>query len=195
MYPVGYFSNSTLQCLFNLPAFNTYFLSGKYQNDMRGYCKVADSYAKLLNLVRNTVSTSESPSTLKSAVASRNYQFGGYKQQDANEFLVCLLEFMGEDLKLDYKSAYRPAGSSTILERVRALLLRARSAGKSTWRETTPTSTRFLGGSTSRPSPAVAATRFLTGSTPSGIFSWPSARIGLWMTWSICSKSSQKERS
>ena len=106
-----------MQCLFNLPAFNGYFLSGKYQTDGKGFYRVAEAYAKLISLIRNTVSRSENPSTLKSAVAGRNYQFGGYKQQDANEFLICLLELLGEDLKTDYRST-TSSGNSTLLERV-----------------------------------------------------------------------------
>ena len=41
----------------------------------------------------------KTPSALKSAVCSKNIQFAGFKQQDANEFLTCLLTLMGEELK------------------------------------------------------------------------------------------------
>jgi hypothetical protein len=50
--------NSILQCLFNLPAFNSYFLNGKYQIDGKGFYRVAEAYAKLVGLIRNTVSRS-----------------------------------------------------------------------------------------------------------------------------------------
>jgi ubiquitin C-terminal hydrolase len=32
MYNINYFRNSILQCMFNLPSFNEYFLSGKYES-------------------------------------------------------------------------------------------------------------------------------------------------------------------
>jgi ubiquitin C-terminal hydrolase len=52
------FRNSALQCLFNLPNFNNYFLNGKYLQDLRSNSRVADAYAKLVNLVKNTITSS-----------------------------------------------------------------------------------------------------------------------------------------
>lgn len=59
---------------------------------------MADSYGKLVALIRTTTSKYETPSVLKSALASRHSQFAGYAQQDAQEFLSNLLECIGEDL-------------------------------------------------------------------------------------------------
>jgi ubiquitin C-terminal hydrolase len=83
--------NATLQCLFNLPDFNEYFITGQYRSELKSTGRVADAYAKLVALIRSTNSKYETPSILKSALASRNSQFAGYAQQDAQELLSTLL--------------------------------------------------------------------------------------------------------
>ena len=73
-----------MQCLFNLPKFNDFFLEEKHLN--KSYFnagKVAIAYGKLIKSIRNASYRAETPSDLKSAVSSKKSRFQGYAQQDA----------------------------------------------------------------------------------------------------------------
>lgn len=48
------YRNSTLQCLFNLPTFNNYFLEDKYLKELQSSGRVATAYAKLIKSIRST---------------------------------------------------------------------------------------------------------------------------------------------
>jgi ubiquitin C-terminal hydrolase len=86
---------------------------------------VADAYGKLVALVRSTNSKYETPSILKSALASRNSQFAGYAQQDAQEFLSTLLEYIGEDVsRVNKKSVpYKELTADTKKHSLQAIVL------------------------------------------------------------------------
>jgi|JI6StandDraft_1071083.scaffolds.fasta_scaffold02807_2 hypothetical protein len=45
------FRNATLQCLFNIPNFNEYFIGGQYLKELQPNGRVAEQYAKLASNV------------------------------------------------------------------------------------------------------------------------------------------------
>ncbi|CAD8142522.1 unnamed protein product [Paramecium pentaurelia] len=88
------FMNSVLQCLLNVPAFNEHFLNGDYLKDLNSKnSSVPNEYSKLVAAIRNTPNfQSIAPYGIKSAVEIVMPCFKGYAQQDAQEFLVGLLD-------------------------------------------------------------------------------------------------------
>ncbi|KRX04164.1 hypothetical protein PPERSA_11288 [Pseudocohnilembus persalinus] len=109
------FMNSALQCLFNLPEFNDYFLQDKYVKDLRSNNKeIAKQYAKLLKNIRGSGSSNsyysrgENTQDLKRAIEKVAPIFSGYGQQDSQEFLRCLIDGLHEDLnRIVRKPPYR----------------------------------------------------------------------------------------
>lgn len=80
---VNIFRNSILQCLFNLPEFNEYFLDDDYVNEMKNGGRVAQAYARTVKMMRSSSSRCETPSEIKNAVGEKKSRFLGYSQQDA----------------------------------------------------------------------------------------------------------------
>ena len=101
------FRNATLQCLLNLPGFNEYFIAKKHQGELNGNGRVAQAYARLVQAIQNGSSRSETPSELKSAIASKKSRFMGTAQQDAQEFLAAILELLSLDLNRSRKPKYK----------------------------------------------------------------------------------------
>jgi hypothetical protein len=69
--------------MLNLPYFNDYFLENKHMKEINSNGRVAQAYARLVQLIRSSNSKSETPSDIKSAVALKKPRFSGYAQQDA----------------------------------------------------------------------------------------------------------------
>ncbi|CAD8150879.1 unnamed protein product [Paramecium octaurelia] len=104
------FMNSVLQCLLNLPAFNEHFLNGDYLKDLNSKnSSVPNEYSKLVSTVRSTPNfQSIAPYGIKSAVENVMPCFRGYAQQDAQEFLVALLDGLSLGLnRVKSKSTYK----------------------------------------------------------------------------------------
>lgn len=93
--------------MFNLPHFNTYFLENRHLRECNNNGRVAQSYGKLVQAIRNSTSRAETPSELKSAVAAKKPRFSGYAQQDAQEFLAALLELLSLDLNRSRNPKYK----------------------------------------------------------------------------------------
>ncbi|CAD8067833.1 unnamed protein product [Paramecium sonneborni] len=104
------FMNSVLQCLLNIPAFNEHFLNGDYLKDLNSKnSSVPNEYSKLVATIRNTPNfQSIAPYGIKSAVENVMPCFRGYAQQDAQEFLVALLDGLSLGLnRVKNKSSYK----------------------------------------------------------------------------------------
>jgi ubiquitin carboxyl-terminal hydrolase 4/11/15 len=96
--------NSALQCLSNVPALTTYFLSDEYKEHinhnnplgMKG--DVATAYGQLLQEMWSGTTDYYAPKLLKQSVAKYAPQFSGFSQQDSQEFMSFLLDGLHEDL-------------------------------------------------------------------------------------------------
>ena len=69
--------------MLNLPKFNDYFLNSQHIKEARNSSRVAMAYGRLVQMIKTSASRAETPSEIKSAVASRKNIFSGYGQQDA----------------------------------------------------------------------------------------------------------------
>lgn len=99
------FMNSILQCLSNTRPLLEYCLNDEYKEDinrstsnMKG--ALVTAYAKLQQQLWKSSSVDGfcSPTELKSQIQKHASRFMGYNQQDAQEFLIYLLEGLHEDL-------------------------------------------------------------------------------------------------
>lgn len=93
--------------MLNLPKFNDYFLSNSHHKEMTSNSRVAISYGKLVHLVKNSTNRYETPTDIKNAVASKKPRFTGYGQQDAQEFLLALLELLSLELNRSKNPKYK----------------------------------------------------------------------------------------
>ena len=106
------FMNSSIACLSNCTELTAYFLTGKYKTSIGKYKtsinkknkqglqgKLANAWYDLLKEYWETKSRTGNPSTVKSTVAKKAKIFGGFGQQDSNEFMTEFLSLLNEDLK------------------------------------------------------------------------------------------------
>jgi ubiquitin carboxyl-terminal hydrolase 4/11/15 len=121
------FMNSALQCLSNVPSLTQYFLTDGYREHinrdnplgMKG--DVAQAYGDLIHEMWSGRIGSYAPKSLKNSVARYAPQFGGYAQQDSQEFMSFLLDGLHEDLNqvknklyMDKKDEDREADDHTL---------------------------------------------------------------------------------
>ena len=107
------FMNSSIACLSNCTELTTYFLTGKFKNEINKKNKLgvggklANAWYDLLSEYWNTKRTSGNPSDVKSAVSKKAKKFSGYSQQDSNEFMTEFLSLLNEDLNKSSKKVYK----------------------------------------------------------------------------------------
>ncbi|SCU96934.1 LADA_0H03554g1_1 [Lachancea dasiensis] len=101
------YMNSALQCLVHIPELSDYFLYGSFEGEINssnplGYKgQVAKAFAALVRALFNDKVPNlafYSPRIFKSTLGHHNSMFGGYLQQDSQEFLAFLLDGLHEDL-------------------------------------------------------------------------------------------------
>eukprot|EP01101_Sappina_pedata_P007029 TRINITY_DN3631_c0_g1_i1.p1 TRINITY_DN3631_c0_g1~~TRINITY_DN3631_c0_g1_i1.p1 ORF type:complete len:920 (+),score=262.23 TRINITY_DN3631_c0_g1_i1:158-2761(+) len=98
------FMNSSLQCLSNVAPLREYFISGDYKDDIneenplgaRG--KLAKEYANVVENMWSGKNRAFEPRYFKYELQKFSPQFSGYAQHDSQEFLICLLDGLHEDL-------------------------------------------------------------------------------------------------
>jgi ubiquitin carboxyl-terminal hydrolase 4/11/15 len=110
--------NSALQCLIHCKELTEYFLAKVYKSElnetnplgMSGH--LAKNYGYLLNNLFNPLYTklSFAPSDFKKTVGRFAPNFGGFMQQDSQEFLAFLLDGLHEDLNRVRKKPYVERG-------------------------------------------------------------------------------------
>ena len=106
------FMNSSIACLSNCWELTAYFLTGKYKHDINKknklglQGKLATAWCDLLDDYWNSKSRTGNPSTVKSTVAKKVKKFGGFGQQDSNEFMTEFLSILNEDLNKSDKKDY-----------------------------------------------------------------------------------------
>ena len=107
------FMNSSIACLSNCTELTTYFLTGQFKDNVNTKNKegvqgqLAYAWNNLLQEYWNSNSGTGNPSQVKSAVAKKVRKFGGYSQQDSNEFMTEFLSLLSEDLNKTTKKVYR----------------------------------------------------------------------------------------
>lgn len=101
------YMNSALQCLVHIPELTQYFLFNCYEKELNPSNplgmdgKVATSFANLIHNLfdkKSNRGTSFTPREFKQTIGHFNSMFGGYHQQDSQEFLAFLLDGLHEDL-------------------------------------------------------------------------------------------------
>ena len=106
------FMNSSIACLSNCTELTTYFLTGKYKSEINKnnreglQGKLAIEWNDLLKEYWNSNVRTGNPSDVKSTVARKVRKFGGFSQQDSNEFMTEFLAILNEDLNKTDKKKY-----------------------------------------------------------------------------------------
>ena len=118
--------NSSIACLSNCTELTTYFLLGKYKEDINKSNKeglngrLANAWHDLLEEYWMSNSKAGNPSNVKAAVAKKVRKFSGFNQQDSNEFMTEFLALLSEDLnkadKKNYKELKEKQENETDLE-------------------------------------------------------------------------------
>ena len=106
------FINSTLQCLLNTDDLSHYFLENVYKKDINsqnnyGYNgEIAESFANLFKKMKNANTSRINPIDFLRVFFRRNKSLKVSHQQDAQEFLSILLDYLHEDLNRINKKPY-----------------------------------------------------------------------------------------
>nr|CAX74616.1 ubiquitin thiolesterase [Schistosoma japonicum]CAX74617.1 ubiquitin thiolesterase [Schistosoma japonicum] len=106
------FMNSALQCMSNVPALTSYFLSGKWKSELNirnplgSQGRIAIAYADLIKQLWSGTRAYAVPREFKIEIARIARQFSGYAQHDTHELLVFLLDGLHEDLNRIHSKPY-----------------------------------------------------------------------------------------
>ena len=116
------FMNSSIACLSNCIELTCYFLSGEYKKDINEENHLgmggalAESWGNLLRhyWVENT--RVGNPADFKRAIGNKVKMFRGFGQQDSNEFMNFVIDYLNEDLNGTTKKPYIELESKKIDE-------------------------------------------------------------------------------
>lgn len=101
--------NTSLQCLKNLNDLSEYFISDSFIDDLISTKKketiLAKEYAKLIKVLFNT-STPVEPKSFHELIQKCDKRFLGYEQQDSQESLSLILDYLHEALIYDVEITY-----------------------------------------------------------------------------------------
>jgi ubiquitin C-terminal hydrolase len=109
--------NTSIQCLSNISDMTEYFNSGSYLSDLNNRFKdtqykkineivLAKEYGKLIKAIWSTNNSEIEPKTLHELIQKYDSRFGGYDQQDSQESLALILDYLHEGLKYDVEINY-----------------------------------------------------------------------------------------
>lgn len=108
------FMNSIIQCLSNTKVLKDYFVSSRYKTDLVKRSGIAAAFGEVISTIWSQSSSSTSPASLKRQVENQFMQFSGYRQHDSQEFLLCLLDGIHEDLNHCNRSAHKYVDTSAM---------------------------------------------------------------------------------
>lgn len=114
------YMNSTLQVLGHVPQFVSFFLSPGWEAAINSEAmfgtggEVAREFAVVMRRLWSDRYLYVAPNEFKEVIGKHAKQFAGYTQQDSEEFLNRLLEFVHEDLN----SRARPRGGAAAAEEI-----------------------------------------------------------------------------
>ncbi|KAI9591430.1 hypothetical protein BDF19DRAFT_455205 [Syncephalis fuscata] len=98
------FMNSVIQCISSTLPLARFFLNGNfkrhinYENPHGSHGALSDQFARLIRAIWEGQYNVISPVSFKEAICRQVTHFGGNDQQDAQEFLIFLLDGLHEDL-------------------------------------------------------------------------------------------------
>jgi ubiquitin C-terminal hydrolase len=108
--------NASIQCLSNIVPLSEYFLTNSHVNDLNNrYFELkgksineiilTKEYSKLIKAIWST-NTPIEPKTFHQLIQKYDERFNGYEQQDAQESLSLILDYLHEGLKYDVEINY-----------------------------------------------------------------------------------------
>jgi len=109
--------NTSIQCLSNINELTEYFTSNSYITDLNNrfrdtqYKKInelilAKEYGKLIKAIWTTNNSEIEPKTIHELIQKYDNRFSGYEQQDSQESLALILDYLHEGLKYDVEINY-----------------------------------------------------------------------------------------
>lgn len=109
--------NTSIQCLFNLIDIKDYFSSNEYIVDLKNrYEEMNDKklneitlskeFGKLIKIMLNNKSNYVEPKTLHTLIQKYDNRFIGFEQQDSQEALALILDYLDEGLKYNVDISY-----------------------------------------------------------------------------------------
>ncbi|CAE7454305.1 USP8 [Symbiodinium natans] len=109
--------NSTLQALSNTVALRRYYEDGHYKADISSTPdsmggRLADGFANLLRSIWGNEFRIVKPHEVRNLISEKWSQFAGYRQHDAQELLMFLLDGLHEDVKRTPSSSSSEAAES-----------------------------------------------------------------------------------
>ena len=106
------FMNSSIACLSNCTELTYYFLSGDYKKDINKENNLgmggdlANSWGNILNQYWVESTRVGNPADFKRTIGNKVKMFRGFGQQDSNEFMNFVLDYLNEDLNGTTKKPY-----------------------------------------------------------------------------------------
>lgn len=118
--------NTSIQCLSNIIPLTEYFLNNSHVTDLNNrYFELkgknvkeiilTKEYSKLIKALWNTTTPIE-PKTFHELIQKYDNRFSGYEQQDAQESLSLILDYLHEGLKYDVEINYSGAVENSLDE-------------------------------------------------------------------------------
>ena len=118
--------NTSIQCLSNIPELTEYFNSNSYIADLNNRFKetkdkklneiiLTKEYGKLIKAMWTNTSSIE-PKTLHEAIQRFDDRFSGYDQQDSQESLALILDYLHEGLQYDVEITFSGNSENSIDE-------------------------------------------------------------------------------
>ena len=104
--------NSSLQCLSNTEDLTKYFLNGDFAKEINSSNsgskgEISNAYYKLINKMWKGTNQILSPNDLRYTLCKKEEKFRNNEQQDSQEFLLCLLDNLHDDLNRVTNKQYK----------------------------------------------------------------------------------------